>query len=140
MADSFNTKILLFSDRQEKQTLDYIERMSDNKVINLGGRFSLVQYLGVLSFCDVLIANDSGNIHIATALGIKTVSLFGPVDERVYGPYPPDFNHIVIKKDLPCRPCYRNFRFGGCNFNKRCLEEISVEEVYKGCRGLIEDC
>lgn len=74
---------------------------------------------------------------MAVALGVSTVSIFGPVDERVYGPYPPSEKHLVVKKDLPCRPCYENFRFKGCFNNKRCLEDIDVDEVYGKVRSLL---
>jgi len=61
----------------------------------------------------------------------KIVALFGPVDEKVYGPYPPEAHRtIVLTKALPCRPCYRDFRLSGCQRNKQCLSDISVDEVF----------
>ena len=74
---------------------------------------------------------------MAVALGVKTVSMFGPVDEGVYGPYPPSVKHIVVKKDLPCRPCYKDFRFTGCSNSRRCLEDISVDKVFEEAKRLL---
>ena len=74
---------------------------------------------------------------MAVALGVSTVSIFGPVDEKVYGPYPQNEKHIVVKKDMFCRPCYKNFRFNGCSNNKKCLRCISVDEVYEGAKRLL---
>ena len=59
--------------------------------------------------------------------GSRTVSIFGPVNEQVYGPYPQG-NHIVIKKELACRPCYRRFQRADCG-HISCLNELSVNEV-----------
>ena len=77
---------------------------------------------------------------MAVALGVKTVSMFGPVDEKVYGPYPSNEKHAVIKKDLPCRPCYKAFKFTGCSNNRKCLKDITVDEVYGQVKGLLRPC
>lgn len=100
-------------------------------IINLTGKLSLEELAAVIKELKVLVCNDGGPLHMAVALGVKTVSIFGPVDDKVYGPYPLSGDHIVIKKDLSCRPCYENFRFKGCLNNRKCLEDITVEEVYK---------
>jgi ADP-heptose:LPS heptosyltransferase len=73
---------------------------------------------------------------MAVALGIKTVSIFGPVDERVYGPYPPSQDHIVVKKDISCRPCYRNFRMPECERNRDCIRAVGIEDVFEAARRL----
>jgi len=66
---------------------------------------------------------------MAVGMGVSTVSIFGPVDEKVYGPYPLNSNHIVIsKKDVPCRPCYKKFKYNMCK-ERLCLESIKCEDV-----------
>ncbi|MCM8800637.1 MAG: lipopolysaccharide heptosyltransferase II [Candidatus Omnitrophica bacterium] len=137
LLNRYNTKIILFADEKEKEIVNFIEKEINKEVINLAGRLSLMQYLSLLSKLNILITNDSGNVHMANALGIKTVSIFGPVDEKVYGPYPLGQNNIVIKKDLPCRPCYKKFRFLGCQYDLRCLKSIKVQEVYSAVEGLL---
>ena len=68
---------------------------------------------------------------MAASLGIKTVSVFGPVDEDTYGPYPPSAGHrIIAKKDVPCRPCYKKFKYNACD-KRLCLETITVDEVFR---------
>ncbi|MDP2929033.1 MAG: glycosyltransferase family 9 protein [Candidatus Omnitrophota bacterium] len=105
-------------------------RNDDGRVINLTGKLNLKELAAVMSELKLLVCNDGGPLHMAVALGVKTVSIFGPVDEVVYGPYPPDVKHVVVKKDLPCRPCYKDFRFAGCSNNRKCMEDITVNEVY----------
>jgi len=92
----------------------------------------------LISRCNVVITNDGGPLHIAVGLGVKTVSIFGPVNEAVYGPYPKDEKHIVITNNgVTCRPCYKKFRYNKCN-NRVCLDSISVDEVYAAVEKAIE--
>ena len=76
-------------------------------------------------------------MHMAVALGVKTVSIFGPVDDLVYGPYPPSDKHIVIKKQIDCRPCYQGFRMQFCDKNRLCLNSITTQDVFDAVRRLV---
>ena len=114
-------------------------RNDDDRLINLTGKLNLKELAAAISELKLLICNDGGPLHMAVALGIKTVSIFGPVDEIVYGPYPSDAKHVVVKKNLPCRPCYKDFRFARCSNNRKCLEDITVGEVYEQVRGLLSN-
>ena len=76
---------------------------------------------------------------MAVGLNKKTVSFFGPVDPRVYGPYPQDeARHIVLRKALECSPCYRGFRLSPCLRNRECLEKIDMEEAFKAVGALLK--
>lgn len=83
----------------------------------------------LLSRSQILLCNDGGLLHLANALGVKTVSLFGPVDEKVYGPYGNAVPNAVLTENVPCRPCYQNFHFPPCVHERQCLEKLSVEKV-----------
>jgi ADP-heptose:LPS heptosyltransferase len=83
----------------------------------------------LLSRSSLFLGNDGGLLHLANALGVPSVSFYGPVDEKVYGPYGTETPHAVLTADVPCRPCYRDFRFPPCPHGRRCLEEISVEKA-----------
>lgn len=132
--------IVLLGSADEKPLANIItEKTGSKNILDLTGKIGLEELAAIIEDLDLLICNDGGPLHMAVALGINTVSIFGPVDGRTYGPYPPDKKHIVIKKELPCRPCYENFRFKGCVNNKQCLEEITVEEVCEGAKGLLSE-
>jgi len=134
-----NSKVIIFGSQSETEICKTVSSdLPEDKVINTAGELTIFQFIALLEKCKLLICNDGGPIHVATGLKVNTVSIFGPVDEKVYGPYPPEENHIVIKKDLPCRPCYRNFRFPGCDNNHRCLRDITVKEVYSTVKELME--
>jgi ADP-heptose:LPS heptosyltransferase len=74
---------------------------------------------------------------MAVGMGVNTVSIFGPVDENIYGPYPYGPNHAVIsKKDLKCRPCYKKFKHNVCK-ERPCLKGIGPEEVLAAAECLL---
>jgi ADP-heptose:LPS heptosyltransferase len=95
--------------------------------VDLAGKTDLEELSAIINNLYILITNDGGTLHIAVALGKKTVSFFGPVDPKVYAPYPADEkHHIVLRRDLECSPCYIKFHLSGCKRNKECLETIDV--------------
>jgi len=87
---------------------------------------SLNKLAAVLRKCDLYVGNDSGITHLAAAVGIPVVALFGPTDPRVWGPRGDKV--FTVYKGLECSPCSRE-KMRRCR-NQRCMEEISVEEVY----------
>jgi len=134
---SFNAKVILLGDASEKNISEKIVSNCRIKPLDLVGATNLKQMVALVKNLGVLITNDGGPLHIAAALGVKTVSIFGPVDDTVYGPYPSSNRHIVIKANIDCRPCYKKFRLPVCENNRKCLTLITVEQVFEGLRRLV---
>ncbi len=130
-------KIVLIGDSSDMSFCDDLFNLSEAKAVNLCGKTSLRQFFSLLDKSDLVICNDGGVLHAATALDKKIVALFGPSDEKVYGPYPPSGKRIVISKDFPCRPCYHRFRVPECSYDNRCLRQIEVDEVLHGVSVLL---
>lgn len=125
--DDFGAKVVILGDESEKPIADIIINSMHKKPVDLVGMTSLEELSAVINNLHILITNDGGPLHIAVALGKKTISFFGPVDPKVYGPYPPDEKrHIVLKKNLECSPCYIKFHLSDCKRNRECLETIDV--------------
>lgn len=87
----------------------------------------------VLARCRLFLGNDSGPMHLAAALQRPIVAVFGPSNDRAWGPYPPDSpRHAVVRLALGCAPCiHRGHEFGtpgGCR-PRPCLELLTVERV-----------
>lgn len=136
--NNYHARILILGDELERPIVDTIIKRMDNPVIDLAGKTTLEDLVALIDNLNILISNDGGPLHIAAALGKKTVSFFGPVDPKVYGPYPPDEKcHIVLSKTLDCSPCYRNFRLSSCQRSKECLETIDVEEAWEAVKRLL---
>ena len=86
----------------------------------------LRQFMAVLSRCRLLICNDSGPMHIATALGVPVVAVFGPTEPAWFGPLGQE-NRVVSQPGFWCRPC-----FDYCLFDQPyCLRTIGVESVFE---------
>ncbi len=132
LSERHYARMILFGSPDEVDMCDEILRMMKSRPISACGKTSLGEFFALMERCDLIITNDGGPLHAAVGLGVKTVSIFGPVDEMIYGPYPYAKEHIVISnKDLPCRPCYRSFKYALCDA-KTCLNSIAQEDVLKG--------
>jgi len=88
-------------------------------------KVGLRQMTALISKLSLLICNDSGAMHIASAVHTPTVSIFGPGDPGSIGPY--GGNHAVVIKDISCRPCFDHCRY----HEPLCLTGIFVEDVIR---------
>jgi ADP-heptose:LPS heptosyltransferase len=114
----FPVKVLWFQDpNQETEILDR------SQVLPLA--LPLREFMAVLKRCQLLICNDSGPMHIATAIGVPVVAIFGPTEPAWFGPLGPN-NRVVIQPGFWCRPC-----FDYCQFDEPyCMRVITVDSVY----------
>jgi heptosyltransferase-2 len=86
----------------------------------------LRQFMGVLARCQMLICNDSGPMHIATALEVPVVAIFGPTEPAWFGPIGKQ-HRVVLQPGFWCRPC-----FDYCHFDQPyCLRTVAVESVFQ---------
>lgn len=97
--------------------------------VNLAGRTSLIETGSVLEQVDLLIANDSGPVHMAVAVDCPTVVIFGPTDDTRTGPY--GESNTVVKRALACQPCYKRSCPRG---DHACMTSITVENVMHAAR------
>lgn len=93
------------------------------RVVNLTGRTSLRTLVGVIARTSAFVANDSGAMHLAAALGKPVVAVFGPTDERATRPIG---DHHVLTAPVFCRPCMLR----DCPIDHRCMKRIDVETVH----------
>ena len=106
-----------------------VRRAMTTTPVNLAGAVSLRQFAAVLHGAALAVSNDGGPMHVLVSQGCPSVSVFGPVDPGVYGPYPPSDRHAVITKALPCRPCYRHFHLPPCPIDLECLRGLAGDVV-----------
>jgi heptosyltransferase-2 len=133
--ENFDADIILMGDPKEEELCREVVQSAHFPVHFAVGETSLLGLAALLMQCKGAIVNDGGPLHVAAAVGVKTVSIFGPVDPHVYGPYPLG-GHTVVQKALPCQPCYRRFRMANCA-HISCLGELSVEEVYRKVQNIL---
>ena len=99
--------------------------------INVAGQTTLPQLVALLQRASLVIANDSGPMHIAAALGRPLVTLFGPTNPVRTGPYGRD--DAVLRLAIPCSPCYSRT----CS-HQSCLQWLGIEPVLDLAREQLE--
>jgi heptosyltransferase II len=91
---------------------------------NLVGKTNLSQLIESLKQCRLLITNDTGTMHLAAALGVPTVSIFGSTEPILTGPLGP--HHRIVRHHVPCSPCFKR----ECPFGHyHCMTGVTVERV-----------
>ena len=91
----------------------------------------LRQLAAILSHVTVYVANDSGPMHIAVAVGTKTIGIFGPGEENIWFPYETADGHRALRKDVWCHPCHLDFCDKVGDGYMKCMKLLDVEEVFK---------
>jgi ADP-heptose:LPS heptosyltransferase len=71
----------------------------------LAGVTSLGQLGALAELCALAVGTDNGPLHLAAAFGRRSVRLYGPTDEAIFGPWGPPADHVALTNSLPCRPC-----------------------------------
>jgi len=105
--------------------------------VDLTGRLSLLESAAVLGRCRLLLANDSGLMHVAAALGVPTVALFGStVPQFGFAPYVGP-SRVLGVSDLPCRPCTHIGRAACPLGHFRCMRDLSPEQVARAALELL---
>ncbi|MGH9146967.1 MAG: lipopolysaccharide heptosyltransferase II [Vicinamibacterales bacterium] len=98
------------------------------RLLNLIGRTDIRQLMGLMTYCATFVANDSGATHLAAALGLPVVAIFGPTDERISAPLAGrnlTGSHIVVSHRVFCRPCMLR----ECPIDHRCMKRIEPARV-----------
>jgi heptosyltransferase-3 len=116
-------------DEREKKMVDAIISLgacvSDRRVLNLSGQFSLKELAALTSRAKLFIGVDSAPMHIAAAVGTPSVVLFGPSGDKEWGPWM--VRSEIVTSDHPCRPC----GLDGCGGGKvsECLTTLPANRV-----------
>lgn len=108
----------------------------EGAVLDLVGRTDLQALAGVLVACRGIVSNDSGAMHLAAAIGLPVVAVFGPTNERATSPLPnPSARapHQVLTADVDCRPCMLR----ECPIDHRCMHRVTPDRVYAATRALL---
>lgn len=115
---------VLFGGSTEKKMANEIVAKSDGKIISVVGRLTLRETMALIKRCALFISLDSGPMHIAQALSVPTIALFGPSDPHVTGPLR---KAVVLKNEFECSPC----GWRPCPYGVVCMESIQVADVLK---------
>ena len=128
LTDNYTVKIVLMSGPEETAQIARLKKKIKSKIIDLSGQTSVGELAALLKRCKLFVSNDSGPVHIATAVGTPNVTIFGRkqpgLSPKRWGPTGKD--DIVLHKDVGCEICLAH----NCKNGFKCLEAITVEEVF----------
>lgn len=131
LVNKFMAKIILTGTKSELSLINNTiqEMKSDTDRVFVADNFNLSQLAFLIKQCKVYLCTDTGPLHLAIAMGVPTVSFFGPNTPSLYGP-PPQKKHIYFYENVSCSPCITNYNAKRSKCKKPlCLINISAEKV-----------
>ncbi len=122
-------KVIFFGGKSDTEAASQVFASMREKALNWVGQTTLRELIAGVSACTVFLTNDSGPMHIAVATRVPTVAVFGPTTRELgFFPYGP--GHLVIEKDLACRPCGLHGAKKCPLGHFECMKTITPEEVF----------
>jgi len=132
LAKQYRARIVVFGSSSDLRTAEEVAASMKNTAIILAGRTTLGQLMGLIRECRLLITNDSGPMHLAAALDVPQLAIFGSTSEIATGPLSP--RAVVIKHPVECNPCFLR----ECPTDFRCMKGISTDHVLDEARRILE--
>jgi len=133
LAEARGASIALFGTKGERALCEEIaQRLNGRDVINYAGETTLAQFIDLAAGCELFLTNDSGSMHIASALGVPTVAIFGATDDTTTGPT--GMNARVVRQPVDCSPCLLR----ECPIDHRCMTRVSADRVVKEALSLLD--
>lgn len=124
-----NWQVWLFGGKKDEDIGQEIQNQAHDHCINLIGKTDLAEAVDLLSLADFVVTNDSGLMHVAAALDLKIIAIYGSTSPKFT---PPLSNKVeILQAEVPCTPCFKRT----CKFDHyKCLREITPELVLKTLR------
>ena len=136
LSNEKNVQVIYIGTDFDKPTYEKMQSLITSKLtinpVNFCGDFTLQESLAAIKLSDLLIGNDSGNLHMASSVGTKVVGLYGPMPFDKWFAY--GDGNVLLRSNLPCMPCGLK---QPCQINKRCLTDITVEKVINSLETLL---
>jgi heptosyltransferase-2 len=130
IAQDFTKHILIFGNQSDQCVAAQVRENARFPLIDLTGATSLAQAIALIARCQLFITNDSGLMHVAAALKIPLIAIFGSTDPKRTGPLSDTCR--IVHKAVPCAPCLKT----KCPEDRKCMGLITVDEVYEEVRTL----
>jgi heptosyltransferase-2 len=123
--------VILIGAREELDVTREVLAAMRHKPVVLTGQTTLAESTAILSLASLLVTNDTGPAHLASALGCPTLVIFGPTNPLTTRPFAP--NAEIIRRPPDCAPCMLR----DCPIDHRCMTAITVEDVFSRCVALL---
>lgn len=124
----FDADVILFGTAAEAQVSAAISAAMRRSPIDLVGKTSVAELPALLSQCHLFVGNDSGAMHVAAAVGLPVVAVFGPTDP--YGTAPVTSRCTIVQEKPYCSPCFLR----KCPTDHRCMKRVPADAVADAAR------
>ncbi len=132
IASDFGAAVAIFGSKDERDLCAAVAQSITAPVKNFAGETSLAEFIDLAAACRVYLTNDSGAMHIASALGVPTIAVFGSTDDEATGPTGPLAR--VIREPVACSPCLKR----ECPIDHRCMTRIPAARVAEAALELLK--
>jgi heptosyltransferase-2 len=134
VADRFTEElaatILLFGSQADRAVTEKVRRHAFHPLIDIAGKTSLKEAMALIARCRLFLSNDSGLMHVAGAMGIPTVAVFGSTNPVTTSPV--GEKSVIVTKSVSCSPCLKKT----CDTDFRCMDLITVDDIYEAAKNL----
>ena len=131
--EKWGAGVVVFGSGGEWAIGDRVCAAMKHEALNLCGKSSLRVAMGAISLCGFFVSNDSGLMHMASALGLPTVAVFGSTDHVTTGPR--GSKTRIVRRAVSCAPCLKQ----ECPTDHRCMLNITPEAVWETMEELRRD-
>jgi len=132
VAKELNATIAIFGAPAEREVCAAVAAAVGAPVRNFAGETSLAEFIDLAAACSVYLTNDSGPMHIASALGVPTVAIFGATNDATTGPTGPLAR--VVREPVECSPCLQR----ECPIDHRCMTRVDAGRVARTALELLK--
>jgi len=132
LCEKYGAKVVMSGAKRDLKLAEEIRGMMKNISIITCGRTGLKEAAALFERSSLVVANDTGTMHLAVAMKAKTIALFGPTSPHLTGPRGDGIYSVISKNDICDIPCY-DFT---CKDN-RCMALITVEDVMQAAAGFL---
>lgn len=126
--------VVLIGGPADRPMVESVKQLMQTKPADLTGLTGLSLLPALLESAALLLANDSGPLHVAAAIGTPVVTVYGPTSPVLNGPY--GNGHRVLTSEVPCRPCFS--RTCRSDIRLQCLKSIAPDQVVEAVRRLLQ--
>ena len=117
--------VIIFGAKGEERLGQEIATCLSSRSLVLSGMTTIRELMAALKRCSLLLTNDTGPMHIASAFQVPVVAIFGPTDWRTTSPF--GSAHAIVRQPVDCAPCLLR----ECPIDHRCMTGVAVEQVYE---------
>ena len=133
LIEEFGAAVVLVGSGAEVEVSLAVSRQMGHKAAILTGETDLAQLVAILSLVDLLVTNDTGPAHIASALGRRTIVIFGPTNPLTTRPFSP-YGEIV-RQPPDCAPCMLR----DCPIDHRCMTAITPDDIFNRAAAILRN-